>query len=74
MHIDITDPSEVCVSVELPCTSPCVYKASSVHEPGTISNTLSAKLYHFNFHPLEVVSHCCNPQFQVGDIYSDLSN
>ena len=38
-----------------------------------VFNPLTAKLFNLNFHPLEVVSRWRDPQFQVGDIYSDLT-
>ena len=36
-------------------------------------NTLAAKLFNFNFHPLEVVSRWRDPQLQVSENYSDLT-
>ena len=36
-------------------------------------NHLTAKLFHWNFHPLEVVSRWRDPQLQVGESYSDLT-
>ena len=36
-------------------------------------NPLTAKLFDLNFHPLEVVSRWRDPQFQVSEIYSDLT-
>ena len=33
----------------------------------------TAKLFNFNFHPLEVVSRCCNPHLQVAENYSDFT-
>ena len=36
-------------------------------------NPLPAKLLNWNFHPLEVVSRLRDPQFQVGENYSDLT-
>ena len=35
---------------------------------------LTAKLFNLNFHPLEVVSRCRDPQLQVSENYSDLTN
>ena len=35
-----------------------------------IINPLAAKLFNFNFHPLEVVSRYRDPQLQVGENYS----
>ena len=35
--------------------------------------TLTAKLFNWNFHPLEVVSGSRDPQFQVSEKYSDLT-
>ena len=34
---------------------------------------LAAKLFNWNFHSLEVVSHRLDPQLQVGENYSDLT-
>ena len=36
-------------------------------------NPLTAKLFNFNFHPLEVVSRWRDPQLQVDENYSDLT-
>ena len=36
-------------------------------------NPLTAKLFNLNFHPLEVVSRCRDPQLQVSENYSDLT-
>ena len=36
-------------------------------------NPLTAKLFNWNFHPLEVVSRWRDPQLQVSDNYSDLT-
>ena len=33
---------------------------------------IEIKLYHLNFHPLEVVSRYRDPQLQVGDIVTDI--
>ena len=35
-------------------------------------NTLTAKLFNLNFHPLEVVSRSRDPQLHVSENYSDL--
>ena len=35
-------------------------------------NPLTAKLCIWNFHPLEVVSRCRDPQLQVSENYKDL--
>ena len=40
----------------------------------TYLNALHAKLFYFNFHPLEVVSRYRDPHFQVGENYSYLFN
>ena len=37
-----------------------------------MTNSLNAKLYYPNFHPLEVVSRYRDPQLQVGENYSCL--
>ena len=36
-------------------------------------NPLTAKLFNLSFHPLEVVSHWRDPQFQVSENYTDLT-
>ena len=36
-------------------------------------NPLTAKLFNWNFHPLENVSRLRDPQLQVGENYSDLT-
>ena len=36
-------------------------------------NLLAAKLFNWNFHPLEVVSRLRDPQLQVSENYSDLT-
>ena len=36
-------------------------------------NRLTAKLFNLNFHPLEVVSRRRDPQLQVSENYSDLT-
>ena len=36
-------------------------------------NSLTAKLFNWNFHPLEVVSRGRDPQLQVGGNYADLT-
>ena len=36
-------------------------------------NPLTAKLFNWNFHPLEVVSRWRDPQLQVSENYSDLT-
>ena len=38
-----------------------------------IINPLTAKLFNWNFHPLEVVSCWRDPQLQVSENYSDLT-
>ena len=38
-----------------------------------VINPLTAKLFNWNFHPLEVVSRWRDPQLQVGEIYSYLA-
>ena len=38
-----------------------------------IVNPLTAELFNLNFHPLEVVSRCRDPQLQVSENYSDLT-
>ena len=40
---------------------------------GYIFNPLTAKLFNWNFHPLEVVSRWRDPQLQVTENYSDLT-
>ena len=35
---------------------------------------LTAKLFNLNFHSLDVVSRCRDPQLQVSENYSDLQN
>ena len=35
-------------------------------------NPLAAKLFNLNFHPLEVVSRCRDPQLQVSENYSKM--
>ena len=37
-------------------------------------NPLTARLYNLNFHPLEVVSCWRDPQLQLSENYSDLTN
>ena len=37
-------------------------------------NPLTAKLINLNFHPLEVMSRWRDPQLQVSENYSDLTN
>ena len=39
-----------------------------------INNPLTAKLFNMNFPPLEVVSRLRDPQLQVSENYSDLTN
>ena len=36
-------------------------------------NPLTAKIFNLNFHSLEVVSRCRDPQLQVSKNYSDLT-
>ena len=40
---------------------------------GVRVNPLTAKLFYCNFHPVEVVSRCHDPELQVSENYSDLT-
>ena len=47
-------------------------KNSSVVRAWDVNNPLTAKLFNWNFLPLEVVSRWRDPQLQVNENYSDL--
>ena len=48
-------------------------KMIGVYRDDNYLNLLTAKLFNFNFHPLEVVSRWRDPQLQVSENYSDLT-
>ena len=49
----------------------CQFNAGARRWPNI--NPLTAKLFYWNFHPLEVVSRLRDPQLQVSENYSDLT-
>ena len=51
----------------------CLFKLIIVYGWVVYFNPLTAKLFYFNFHPLEVVSRWRDPQLQVSENYSDLT-